>query len=413
MQSRCEAKREEVGRTFQRMFPSLCVALLAFSGCIHLPANLTSITFGRHPEEQTPLIMARLHERQGHFVKARNLYAEIVRTRPYDANASHRLAVVQTKLGMNDQANHFYHRSLQLDPDNSDVLTDYGYFLFLNNNLGSAEQTLRKAVTLDPSNKRSVNNLALVLGHQGHLKESLALFRRVNSEAEARANVAYIHAQRGETELAIEQYSQALTLDRHLKTAANALVQMAALKKQAIATIDLHPSQQWNATEQPTETNHAESAHHSSTVLVVAKATTTNDSNTKVVLTPSLASEVSKPSRLTVDNSFQEPERRPSGRKVIVPKQSDEVELAQFDAPVWKKTNADGRTSDESPDTLSSHNIGPAVEHAVPVQGNVTKPNPANKQDAAGSRRDAINSSPFGLSMLFEVDRTTRMMGRR
>jgi DNA-binding SARP family transcriptional activator len=67
----------------------------------------------------------------------------------------------------------------------------------------------------------------MVLGEQGRDEESLAMFRRVGTEAQAKANLAFVYTQRGDVDQAVESYSEALTLDAKMRPAAQALVQLA------------------------------------------------------------------------------------------------------------------------------------------------------------------------------------------
>ena len=98
------------------------------------------------------------------------------------------------------------------------------------------EKVLRMAVQENPTHKRAVNNLAIVIGHQGHFDESLAMFRRVVGEAEANANLAYIHVQRGEGQAATQRYSRALTLDSNLEAATRAMLQIAEMQQRLART---------------------------------------------------------------------------------------------------------------------------------------------------------------------------------
>src|SRR5690606_7668580 len=89
-----------------------------------------------------------------------------------------------------------------------------------------AEEVLRAAVAADPRHQRSLNNLGLVLGHQGRFDEALAQFRSGGTEAEAYANLAFVLAYHGRFEEAKRNYSIALTKNPRLKVAAEALVEL-------------------------------------------------------------------------------------------------------------------------------------------------------------------------------------------
>ena len=216
---------------------STLAALLAINlaGCTSFAGRAPSLQLGRRYDLETQFSVARLHERQGRLTQARELYEKILKDEPKNSDACHRLAVVLTRLDKHDDAVPYYLRAAKLDPRNPEILADLGYALFLQDDLGAAELSLQEALAIDTSHKRSIGNLALVRGHQGRFDESMALFRRVVGEAEANANLAFVHMQRGEGQLAIERYGRALTLDSNLKPAAQALVQIAALQQRAKA----------------------------------------------------------------------------------------------------------------------------------------------------------------------------------
>ena len=61
------------------------------------------------------------------------------------------------------------------------------------------------------------------------------MFRNSMSEAEAHANVAYIHTQRGEGELALKEYDLALSADPDLTSAGQGAAELALLRDRMLA----------------------------------------------------------------------------------------------------------------------------------------------------------------------------------
>jgi tetratricopeptide (TPR) repeat protein len=221
-----------------------CLALsvltaLSASGCnkgAHQSALATPnapALIGNTDKLESQLSIARLQEHQGQLRDATDRYQQLGAKNPKNATIPHRLGIIESKVGNHEVANKHFRRSLELDPHNADVLTDWGYSLFLQGKLNEAEQALRLALKETPSDKRATNNLALVLGHAGKSKESLALFRKVSGEAAAWVNLGYVHVNLGEGEKAAECFATALSIDDRLETAANALVQIADLQQQA------------------------------------------------------------------------------------------------------------------------------------------------------------------------------------
>jgi Flp pilus assembly protein TadD len=170
--------------------------------------------------------MARLCERRGESEQADQIYCALLQKAPQDARLHHRLGVLAMKKGDFTQAEERFRTAASLAPPTAALLSDIGYCCYLQEKLPEAEEVLNKALNLEPTYATAVNNLALVMGREGRFQESLDLFRRTNSEAEAYANLAYVLAQNGETAQAKQMYLRALTLDNTLRAAAQAMLQI-------------------------------------------------------------------------------------------------------------------------------------------------------------------------------------------
>lgn len=212
---------------------------IAASGC-NKAAHQSSLAtpslpalIGNTDKLESQLSVARIQEHQGQLRDATDRYQQLGAKNPDNATIPHRLGVIESKAGNHDVANQHFRRSLELEPHNAEVLTDWGYSLFLQGKLSEAETALRMALNEAPGDGRATNNLALVLGHAGKSEESLALFRQVSGEAPAWVNLGYVHVSLGEGEKAAECFAKALSIDDRLETAANALVQIADLQQQA------------------------------------------------------------------------------------------------------------------------------------------------------------------------------------
>ncbi len=188
---------------------------------------------GNTDQLESQLSVARLQEHQGQLREATDRYKQLAEKNPKNATIPHRLGIIESKGGNHAVANQHFRRSLELEPHNAEVLTDWGYSLFLQGKLNEAETALRMALKEAPGDKRATNNLALTLGHAGKSEESLALFRQVSGEAAAWVNLGYVHVSLGEGEKAAECFATALSIDDRLETAANALIQIADLQQQA------------------------------------------------------------------------------------------------------------------------------------------------------------------------------------
>lgn len=172
---------------------------------------------------------ARLSERSGDNVKAKKLYRHILSTEPENRVALHRMGVISGKEGQYDQAVQYLTKATTVDDPSAEVLSDLGYVYYLQHNQELAKTTLERALTEDPDYEAARTNLAIVYAELGQYDVALNHFRQISDEAEALSNLAYIQSQRGDLELAQSNYSRALDIDKRLRPAAEALIQIAQM----------------------------------------------------------------------------------------------------------------------------------------------------------------------------------------
>ena len=196
-------------------------------GCASLSPKLSAIPMVARQRSAADQYRAALQaEQQQDFARARDQYAALQQQSPNVAAYAHRMGVVCTQLGDHATATKYFDHARQLEPSNAPLLTDMGYSGIVQKDYARAEGLLDAAVRLRPDNTRAVNNLALAIGYQGRFDESLATFRKINSESQSLANLAYIHTQRNEREQAIDCYRRAVALDPNNKAAAASLAQL-------------------------------------------------------------------------------------------------------------------------------------------------------------------------------------------
>jgi Flp pilus assembly protein TadD len=203
----------------------LLASLTALSGCSSLsPAKIPFVTTNGEIDAQ--IAMARVAEQSNDFTRSKEIYEGVLAKRPKHATAFHRLGVIAAREERPDKADEYFAKARELAPHDPEVLADIGYQHYLQRRLPEAEEALRAAIEADPKHQRSLNNLGLVLGHQGRFDEALALFQRGGTDAEAHANLAFVLAYHGRFEDAKRNYSIALTKNPGLKVAAEALVEL-------------------------------------------------------------------------------------------------------------------------------------------------------------------------------------------
>lgn len=219
-----------MGRILSRWVSPVIVLSFTLLGCSNPNTKLTTVEESNAipmSKVETGVKLARLQETEGRLQKALEMYNNLSKTDPNNAEICHRLMVVHSRLDHPTEADRYFQKADKLRPDNADLYADYGYACYLRGDLKDAERWLQKAHQIRPNEDRITGNLALVLGAQGRVKESLTYSRKYLSDAEAHANVGYALTQRGDLSAARDHYSKALQLDPKLKSAQNALLQLA------------------------------------------------------------------------------------------------------------------------------------------------------------------------------------------
>jgi Flp pilus assembly protein TadD len=100
-------------------------------------------------------------------------------------------AVLDQK-GRHEAARRYYAQALNIAPGEPSVLSNLGLSYALSKDLGKAEETLRDATKRGSKDRRVTQNLALVVGLQGRLKEAQEIARADLPPHEAAENIAYL-----------------------------------------------------------------------------------------------------------------------------------------------------------------------------------------------------------------------------
>jgi tetratricopeptide (TPR) repeat protein/YHS domain-containing protein len=149
---------------------------------------------------------ARLEESRGNLGGARRLYAEIHQLDPGNAECSHRLAVVCTRLSQHGDAELYFRQAYAVKANDAELLADMGYAAYLRKDYAESEDWLEQSVNLNPNDRRTITNLAVVRAWRGNDDSSLATFRRVNTESDSIRNLAAIQIERGDKEMGLQSY---------------------------------------------------------------------------------------------------------------------------------------------------------------------------------------------------------------
>lgn len=139
-------------------------------------------------------------EGKGFHREAIAVYERALTFEPNRKGIMHRLARLHARTGDATVARELFETAAAEAPQDVNVLNDFGYFLFEQEDLESAEAKLRHALDLAPDDQRCRANLALTLAAAERFQESLALFEQVVGPAAARSNLAVLLAQAGRLE---------------------------------------------------------------------------------------------------------------------------------------------------------------------------------------------------------------------
>jgi Flp pilus assembly protein TadD len=219
----------------------LAIALAAVAlgpGCAQRPQWVQNPLTYRDRDRDMRFSFAQVIERDGNLYRAEKQYRELQQEAPKDPRFAHRLGVVLIRQGRTEEGVAFLEEAAKHKADDVAILNDLGYAYTVAGDYAAAEEHLRLAMTIDNRDSRTINNLALAIGYAGRTQEAYELFRRNGSEAEARANVAYVLAQRGELKHAVDEYNRALNKDPDYKPAAEGLVQLTQIGRELQATAD-------------------------------------------------------------------------------------------------------------------------------------------------------------------------------
>jgi tetratricopeptide (TPR) repeat protein len=115
-----------------------------------------------------------------------------------------------------DQAEAFYRKALEIDPNNATVLNDFGYMQAERGvHLSDALAMIQKAVTLDPQNGAFLDSLGWVqykLGQYGPAEENLhKAIDRTASDPSIHDHLGEVYEKTGRLQLAVAQWERSMT----------------------------------------------------------------------------------------------------------------------------------------------------------------------------------------------------------
>jgi tetratricopeptide (TPR) repeat protein len=136
-------------------------------------------------DRQTEQVQAaRKIEQQGDLQEAINAYEALVQEGNRSSLVQHRLAVLYDQTGQTEISFPLYQQALESDPQNVDLLADFGFHFFVIGENAQAESLYRQALQLAPNDARANNHLAILLAQSDYQDDAMKHFKNAGLDAE-------------------------------------------------------------------------------------------------------------------------------------------------------------------------------------------------------------------------------------
>ena len=167
---------------------------------------------------------AQTYENEQRWSEAFSAYSEVIKRDPTNALAHYHIGTVSQKLGAMDQAIQSYKEALRLDPSLSEAsvalegyYTNRGVAQRINHQLPEAIQSLRQALTYNPSSASAHFELGQTLEQSGQINEALAEYQEAvkldPDKSAAYLHLAQAYAAQGQHDRAAKAYQEVLRLN--------------------------------------------------------------------------------------------------------------------------------------------------------------------------------------------------------
>jgi tetratricopeptide (TPR) repeat protein len=158
--------------------------------------------------------------------QARKLYDQALKSDPKCLDAYKGLAKLELARGNYDGALDYYRKALTISPKAAPIWYDLGACQARHGNWSAAVESLQQASTLDSSNRAYVKNLGFCLAKNGRYDDSIACFKRIMDEGQARYNLARLLHYEKQDDLCRLQIRMALQANPSLAAAQEFLAQL-------------------------------------------------------------------------------------------------------------------------------------------------------------------------------------------
>ncbi len=130
----------------------------------------------------------------GRFEQSLTLLDGVIQPEAPDWNALLVKGATLDQLGRNQEARQVYAQALVAAPGEASIEANLGLSYAMTNDLGAAEQHLRRAVQMRGANSQIRQNLALIVGLQGRFDECRAIYAAELPPEQVESNMNYVRA---------------------------------------------------------------------------------------------------------------------------------------------------------------------------------------------------------------------------
>jgi len=175
-----------------------------------------SLQSAPRPDTSAAMDLALQHHRAGELHQAEQIYQQILRADPVQADAWRNLGAVYLSQGKFSEAAAHCQQALRCRPDFPEACNDLGAALGQQGKDKEAEASFRQALQLRPQYPEALSNLAVALVRRWESSEAITLFeqclRLKPHYAEGHCTLGHALRQLGRPEEAVRSYERALSL---------------------------------------------------------------------------------------------------------------------------------------------------------------------------------------------------------
>ena len=127
---------------------------------------------------QAGLLLGKDMEERGQLDEANDLYLTILDELGEIPAALHRLGVVATIQQDYEKANEYFRRAIAVEPNNAELIADFGYSKFMQGDMKQAERMYLQAIDLQSDLLRAHNNYAMLLAYTDRVELAEVHFKQ-------------------------------------------------------------------------------------------------------------------------------------------------------------------------------------------------------------------------------------------